>query len=393
MPTRPVARAAVGLVRDDRWAAAGIPGPAGRGRHLHPVAGRFRRFDVAHRPGREVAGPWAASPGGRTDGHARSRRLASAADQAPQGAAKADRHAAARSFDLPRAGPYVLPDRHQRAVLGLQQRQRHPPLEIERPGDVGAARHRVALRREPLARQVPQGEEAALGAGDPLLKGTFWLTYSMPGWDGTGKTSGSGLLKSTSGKPEGPYQDMQPGERLGDEIDASLFEDDDGTMYFLWHSGKIARLKPDMSGLAEPYHWLRTTTADPDPKHHSGLCAGFSARARSTTSATKACSCSRPTAATISACSENFDGRYSCCRGHARRTSTVPTATATKPFPTAATTRSSRTTRAMVVDIFRPALAGAGGDPADNYRSPGPHSPEGRRSDRTGRSPATLTAS
>ena len=42
-------------------------------------------------------------------------------------------------------------------------------------------------------------------------KGTFWLTYSMPGWDGTGKTSGSGLLKSTSGKPEGPYQDMQPG--------------------------------------------------------------------------------------------------------------------------------------------------------------------------------------
>ena len=68
---------------------------------------------------------------------------------------------------------------------------------------------------------------------------------------------------------------MQPAERLGDEIDASLFEDDDGTMYFLWHSGKIARLKPDMSGLAEPYHWLKTTATDPDPKHHSGLCAGI----------------------------------------------------------------------------------------------------------------------
>ncbi len=104
------------------------------------------------------------------------------------------------------------------------------------------------------------------------LKGTFWLTYSMPGWDGTPKTSGSGLLKSTSGKAEGPYVDVQPGERLGDEIDASLFEDDDGTVYFVWHSGKIARMKPDMSGFAEPYRWLKTTTSDPDPKHHSGLC-------------------------------------------------------------------------------------------------------------------------
>ncbi len=104
------------------------------------------------------------------------------------------------------------------------------------------------------------------------LKGSFWLTYSMPGWDGTPKTSGSGLLKSVTGKPEGPYVDVQSGERLGDEIDASLFEDDDGTVYFVWHSGKIARLKPDMSGLAEPYHWLKTATADPDPKHHSSLC-------------------------------------------------------------------------------------------------------------------------
>ena len=60
-----------------------------------------------------------------------------------------------------------------------------------------------------------------------FLRGTFWLTYSLPGWDGTGKTSGCGLLRSTSGKPEGPYQDVQPAERLGDEIDASLFQDDD----------------------------------------------------------------------------------------------------------------------------------------------------------------------
>lgn len=107
------------------------------------------------------------------------------------------------------------------------------------------------------------------------LKGTFWLTYSMPGWDGTAKTSGSGLLRSVSGRAEGPYEDVQPGARMGDEIDASLFEDDDGSVYFVWHSGKIARMKPGMDGLAGPCHWLRTNTTDPAPDHHSSLCAGI----------------------------------------------------------------------------------------------------------------------
>jgi len=132
-----------------------------------------------------------------------------------------------------------------------------------------------------------------LEAGKPLwapevhyLKGTFWLTYSMPGWDGTPKTSGCGLLRSTSGKPKGPYVDVQPGERLGDEIDASLFEDTDGAVWFVWHSGKIAPMKPDMTGLAEPYTWLKTSTPDPAPNHHSELCAkifgpgSYDARAR-----------------------------------------------------------------------------------------------------------------
>ncbi|HOX38373.1 MAG TPA: family 43 glycosylhydrolase [Candidatus Brocadiia bacterium] len=107
------------------------------------------------------------------------------------------------------------------------------------------------------------------------LKGAFWLTYSMPGWDGTAKTSGCGLLRSATGKPEGPYADVQPNERMGDEIDATLFEDSDGAVYFVWHCGKIARMKPDMSGLAEPYVRLRTTSTDPAPNHHSNLCKGI----------------------------------------------------------------------------------------------------------------------
>ena len=143
------------------------------------------------------------------------------------------------------------------------------------------------------------------------LKGTFWLTYSMPGWDGTAKTSGSGLLKSTTGKPEGPYTDMQPAERLGDEIDASLFEDD-GAVYFLWHSGKIARLKPDMSGLAEPYRWLKTTTSDPNPKHHSSLCAGIFGKASFDHVGYEGMFLFKREGCYYLSCSENFDGRYSC---------------------------------------------------------------------------------
>ncbi len=143
-------------------------------------------------------------------------------------------------------------------------------------------------------------------------KGTFWLTYSMPGWDGTGKTSGSGLLKSTTGKPEGPYKDVQPAERLGDEIDASLFEDDDGTMYFLWHSGKIVRMKADMSGFAESYHWLRTTATDPDPKHHSGLCAGIFGKGSFDHVGYEGMFLLKANGRYYLCCSEMFDGRYSC---------------------------------------------------------------------------------
>jgi beta-xylosidase len=144
------------------------------------------------------------------------------------------------------------------------------------------------------------------------LKGTFWLTYSMPGWDGTAKTSGSGLLKSTTGKPEGPYVDIQPSERLGDEIDASLFEDDDGQVYFLWHSGKIARMKPALSGLAEPYHWLKTTVADPNPKHHSGLCRGIFGPESFDHVGYEGMFLFKAGGRYYLACAENIDGRYSC---------------------------------------------------------------------------------
>jgi beta-xylosidase len=144
------------------------------------------------------------------------------------------------------------------------------------------------------------------------LKGTFWLTYSLPGWDGTGRTSGCGLLRSVSGKPEGPYEDVQPGERMGDEIDASLFEDDDGAVYFLWHGGKIARLKPDLSGLAEPYRWLKMGGTDPNPRHHSGLCAGIFGKDSFDHVGFEGMSIFKANGRYFLSCAETFDGRYSC---------------------------------------------------------------------------------
>jgi xylan 1,4-beta-xylosidase len=144
------------------------------------------------------------------------------------------------------------------------------------------------------------------------LKGTFWLTYSMPGWDGTAKTSGSGLLRSTTGTPEGPYVDAQPSERLGDEIDASLFEDDDGAVYFLWHSGKMARMKSDMSGLAEPYRWLKTSSPDTNPNHHSSLCAGIFGKESFDHVGYEGMSMFKANGRYYLSCAENFEGRYSC---------------------------------------------------------------------------------
>jgi hypothetical protein len=77
------------------------------------------------------------------------------------------------------------------------------------------------------------------------LKGTFWIPYCLP-------LLGTGLLKSTSGQAEGPYLSViQPDKPLTDRIDASMFQDDDGTVYFVYAGGRVARMKDDMSGLAE----------------------------------------------------------------------------------------------------------------------------------------------
>jgi beta-xylosidase len=89
------------------------------------------------------------------------------------------------------------------------------------------------------------------------LKGTFWIAFSMHG-------ESTALIKSTSGKAEGPYELMGTKgsknyniTRVGN--DPSLFQDDDGSVYWLWSPAWIAKMKDDMTGLAEAPRMLTCT--------------------------------------------------------------------------------------------------------------------------------------
>jgi len=95
------------------------------------------------------------------------------------------------------------------------------------------------------------------------LKGTFWLTYSM-------NFGGCGLLRSTSGKAQGPYVDVHPSGPLTGNIDASLFADDDGKVYFVWQNGMIARLNDQMTELVERPRHLK-----PSNHQHVGFEGAF----------------------------------------------------------------------------------------------------------------------
>ncbi|BDI28447.1 hypothetical protein CCAX7_004980 [Capsulimonas corticalis] len=77
------------------------------------------------------------------------------------------------------------------------------------------------------------------------FNGTYWIPYSMNYYE-------IGILKSQTGKPEGPYRDVKTDGPIVSGIDPSLFQDDDGKVYLLHDSFNIARLKPDLSALDEP---------------------------------------------------------------------------------------------------------------------------------------------
>ena len=88
------------------------------------------------------------------------------------------------------------------------------------------------------------------------LKGTYWIAYSIP------LGVGGGLLKSTTGKPEGPYESVWKERPLVHAIDLALFEDDDGKVYLIWADGQIAQLNDDLTAFAEKPWKLKPRDAD-----------------------------------------------------------------------------------------------------------------------------------
>jgi hypothetical protein len=86
------------------------------------------------------------------------------------------------------------------------------------------------------------------------IKGNYYLAACVGNPGG-----GTFLMKSTTGKPEGPYRSpLVPNQKLGGGIDATLFEDTDGSVYFTsGGAGRIYKMKADMSGFDGPEHQIQ----------------------------------------------------------------------------------------------------------------------------------------
>ncbi|MGY4386190.1 hypothetical protein ACVWYN_003240 [Pedobacter sp. UYP24] len=82
----------------------------------------------------------------------------------------------------------------------------------------------------------------------------WYMVYSM----GTFAPQGirTGLIKSISGRPEGPYTKVTDGP-ITEGIDGSLFEEND-KVYFLRNHCLIALMNDSMTGFAEPFRDLKT---------------------------------------------------------------------------------------------------------------------------------------
>ena len=55
------------------------------------------------------------------------------------------------------------------------------------------------------------------------------------------------------------------GGPLTSRIDSTLFQDDDGAVYYIWQDGNIARMKDDMTGFAEEPRKIIQQHYDPEP--------------------------------------------------------------------------------------------------------------------------------
>lgn len=95
---------------------------------------------------------------------------------------------------------------------------------------------------------VPRVGRAMTAPEFHYLNGTFYIVYSMNG-------SGIGILKNTSGKATGPYEDS--GKIVAHGRDGSLFQDGND-VYLVWGQGFYAKLNDDLTALDSPVQALFT---------------------------------------------------------------------------------------------------------------------------------------
>ncbi|NIJ22280.1 beta-xylosidase [Sphingomonas naasensis] len=95
---------------------------------------------------------------------------------------------------------------------------------------------------------------------------TYYLAFSVMERGVGGKTW---LYRSSSGKAEGPYQNVTT-SYLVEGIDGFPFEDDDG-LYFLWGGGRIAKLNAARSGFDGPVRTLADVDGDAVGYEGNGL--------------------------------------------------------------------------------------------------------------------------
>lgn len=77
------------------------------------------------------------------------------------------------------------------------------------------------------------------------IKGTYWIAHCIS----AGKLGKNSVLKSVSGRPEGPYEPaFQENRGVDQHIDSSMFEDTDGRVYYVWQDGLIRQFNAAMNG-------------------------------------------------------------------------------------------------------------------------------------------------
>lgn len=81
-----------------------------------------------------------------------------------------------------------------------------------------------------------------------FINGNWYIPHCL-------NVSGHGLLKSASGKPEGPYEVCDPVGLSG--IDSHLFQDDDGSVYYCYQADYIAKIDIDKCAITEEFHKLK----------------------------------------------------------------------------------------------------------------------------------------